>query len=61
MPGPHLIGSNIEGESEVKCEGDDDGSDEKEEGNNHHTRNTISTKVENVVKDYKTLSPSSTL
>ena len=41
MPGSHLIGSNIEGELEVRCEGDDDGSDEKEEGNNHHLQHHL--------------------
>ena len=60
MPGPHLTGSNREGELEMRCEGDDDGSDEKEEGNNHHPQHHLHQSGK-CGQDYKTLSPSSTL
>ena len=32
----HLIGSNIEGELEVRCDGDDGDKDEEGEENHHH-------------------------
>ena len=60
MPGSHLIGSNIEGELEVRCEGDDDGSDEKEEGNNHHPQHHL-LQSGKCGQDYKSPIPYSTL
>ena len=59
-PGSHLIGSNIEGELDVRCDGDDDDSDEKGEGTNQHPQNHLHQSGK-CGQDYKIPSPSSTL